>query len=347
MSKRKTTGLPPGSLVFTGERFIDKPNVTLIQYNASEIREEHLKNEKPTLMPGDYISWFDVRGVHDIALVERIGKRFDIHPLILEDVLDTQQRPKFEEYKNGIYLTIRALSLEEEKMDIHTEQISIYLGKDFVVSFQENDDDLFVAVRNRLNNSEGNVREKGADFLAYILLDTIVDNYYLILDKMEQFIENLEEEILSDFDEKTKAKIHLLKLETLTIRKAISPLKDAISKFSKTEHSLIDDSSKIFIRDLYDHTNQIMDMTESGRDMLNHLYDLYQAELSHKMNNIMKVLTVISTVFIPLTFLTGLYGMNFTNMPELQWRYGYFVLLAMMLLISFVLIVYFKKKKWL
>ena len=352
MSKKKRqrhrkTGLPPGTLVFTGERFVETPNVTLMQYNQETFVVKHLQNEKPPAADGYNVTWFDVRGVHDLGLIEKIGKKFSIHPLALEDIVDTQQRPKFEEYKDGLFITLRDLKFDVEHLELKTEQVSIYIGKNFLLSFQEDDDDLFVYVRKRLEVSSGRIRQRQSDYLAYALVDSIVDNYFIVLDRVEEAMENIEESILLDSNISIKARIHQLKLQTLLLRKSVAPLREAINQFSRSENPLMSEDTPVFIRDLHDHIIQVMDMIETYRDMVTGLNDLYLSELSFKMNNVMKVLTVITTIFVPLSFLAGLYGMNFDHMPELHWRNGYFYLLAVMGCVAAGLLLLFHKKKWL
>lgn len=346
-TQQRKTGLPPGTLVFTGERLVDESNVTLLQYSEGDMLVKHLKDEKPTPVNGYNVTWYDVRGVHDIALIEKIGKKFSIHPLALEDIVDTQQRPKFEEYPDGLFITLRALQFDLENLELKTEQVSIYIGQNFLLSFQEDDDDLFVLVRKRLENSSGRIRQRGSDYLAYALIDSIVDNYFVVLDKVEMAMEDIEEAILKDSNSEIKGQIHQLKLQTLMLRKSVSPLREAIGRFSKCDNHLMSSDTLVFTRDLYDHLIQIMDMIETFRDVVTGLNDLYISELSFKMNNVMKVLTVITTIFVPLSFLAGLYGMNFDNMPELHWPNGYFILLGVMFAIMVGLMVLFYRKKWL
>jgi len=276
-----------------------------------------------------------------------LGLEYDIHPLVLEDIADTQQRPKFDEYEKGIFLIVRALAFDKENLQIKTEQVSIYFQKGLLISFQEDETDLFAAVRHRLQAGHGRIRRLKADYLAYALVDNLVDNYFLILDGVEEAIEKVEDQLLKSPDNSIKEQIHSLKKELLIVRKSIGPLREAISRFSKSESPLIEDSSSIFIRDLYDHTIQIMDIAENYRDMLNGLQDLFLSEISHRMNQVMQVLTIVTTIFVPLSFLAGLYGMNFDNIPELHHKYGYFILLAVMLVISVSSILYFRSKKWL
>ena len=353
MSKKKRrtthrkTGLPPGTLVFTGERFVKEANVTLMQYSDDKIVIKHSKDEKPTAAEGFQVTWYDIRGVHDLALIEKIGKKFAIHPLALEDIVDTQQRPKFEEYPEGLFITLRALQFDPKLLLLHTEQVSVYIGKKFLLSFQEDDDDLFAQVRKRLESSSGRIRQRGSDYLAYALVDSIVDHYFIVLDKVEMAIEDIGEAIIKNSDSRIKGQIHQLKLQALSLRKSVSPLREAIGRFSKCESQLLSEDTLVFVRDLYDHLIQIMDMVETFRDVVTGLNDLYISELSFKMNNIMKILTIITTIFVPLSFLAGLYGMNFDHMPELHWEYGYFLLLGLMFFIFVGLMLFFNQKKWL
>jgi magnesium transporter len=280
-------------------------------------------------------------------MIEEVGRFFKIHPLSLEDVLDTSQRPKFDEYDNGIFLIVRSLDFDEQELEVETEQVGIFIGEHFVVSFQERAEDIFAPIELRLASSSGKIRKRGSDYLAYALIDNVVDNYLIALEKIEKQVDLLEEVIMNNPESHTKGRIHELRLATLTMRKAVYPLREAINRFTDSDHAVKNEETDIFLRDLYDHTIQVMDMVETYRDMINGLYDLYLSEISFKMNNVMKVLTIISTIFIPLSFLAGVYGMNFQHMPELQWRYGYYVLWAIMIALAGGLMFYFWRKKWL
>ena len=344
---RKKIGLPPGSVIFTGKRKVDKIDIHYLEYDAEKYTQDQLDNQSITNFHqpvGDLIQWYDIRGLHDTDLLQAFGTTFGIHTLVLEDVADTFQRPKYDEYESGIALILKALKFDPIKMEVKTEQISIYQGKDFVLSFQEDETDLLKVVRERIQSGKGRIRTKKADYLTYALLDTIMDSYYVVLDQMEQCIEQLEFDILEGGNMNHRGRIHHLKQEMLKVRKAIGPLREAISRFSKSEHEMIFDNTKMYIRDLYDHNVQLLDTTETYRDMLTSLQDLYLSEISFKMNQVMQVLTVITTIFVPLAFLSGLYGMNFEYMPELHWKYGYFVLLAVMVVIAGSLLFWFKKK---
>jgi len=348
MTKRKRAkpGSSPGTLIFTGKKRLEQPNVTLVQYNEAEYLEKHEKNHLPSLKAGDFLNWYDIRGLHQVDLIEQIGKQYNIHALALEDILDTQQRPKFEEYDNGIFITAQALTFDPVKIELLTEQIAIFSNKEVIISFQEDENELFIPIRDRISASKGTIRRRGSDYLTYALLDLIVDNYFLILDQVEESIETLEGNIMQRDDIHYKNRIHQLKIVILKLKKIISPLREAVSQFSRCDEQHLDEKTNVFVRDLYDHIIQLIDMVDTYRDIITGLQELYLAEISLRMNNVMQVLTIISTIFIPLTFLVGVYGMNFKNMPELYWRWGYFELWGLMLVIVVFMIHYFKRKKW-
>ena len=346
LKRKKQIGAPPGTLIFTGEQKTDETRIIRTVYNAEEINTAEIKVDNlPDAIPGK-VTWYDVHGLHNVDLIEKIGRKFKIHPLILEDILDVHQRPKFEEYKDSFVLIVKMLRFNAEKREVEIEQISVYVRENLVISFQENTDSSFAAVADRLATGRGKVRQRAADYLAYALLDVTVDNYYTILDKVEDVTEKLEEKILENPDSKIKSEIHSLKLQMLVLRKSVSPLREAVNRFSDSDSTIIQESSQVFIRDLYDHTIQVMDMIETYRDILNGLYDLYLSEISFKMNSVMQVLTIISTIFIPLTFLAGIYGMNFEYIPELQYRYAYPIFWAVMITIALILVYFFKRKNW-
>lgn len=351
MAKQKRkTGLAPGSVVFTGNRKVEKVLVHYMEYNEEHLQDKVLDSHSKTTVKQstrEMVDWYDVRGMHDTQLIELFGNTFHIHPLILEAVVDIHQRPKFEEYDKGIFITLRALSFDKTSFEVQKEHVAIYFNQGFVATFQETESDLFHAVRGRIHASNGRIRKRGSDYLAYALIDTLVDHYYTVLEDMEEVIEELEEQMMREQLIKNKSDIHKLKKELLTLRKSVSPLREAIGRFAKIESEFVEESSYPYIRDLYEHTVQIMDTVESYRDILNGLQDLFISELSFKMNKVMQLLTLISVIFIPLTFLAGIYGMNFQYMPELSYKYGYFILLGVMLILFFLLLFLFKRKKWL
>jgi magnesium transporter len=341
-------GLAPGALVFTGNRKVEKVQLHHLKYNNKEHKESLLDNHSEIILEDNskFIDWYDLRGIHDENLISEIGKAFKIHPIALESVLDIYSRPKYDEYQSGILILIKAITYNKESKKVKLEHISIFFCEELLVSFQEDHTDVFSNVRNRILNQNGRVKERGSDYLAFALADSIVDNYYVVLEEIGDNIEVLEDNILDGEEVQIKERIHHLKKQVIFIRKQISPLREAISRFSKSDNKLIADSSQLFVRDLYDHTIQIMDMIDTHRDILNGLQDLYISEISNRMNQIMKVLTIITTLFVPLSFLCGLYGMNFDNIPELHLKDGYFILLGVMATIVFILLAWFRKKKW-
>lgn len=347
---RKKVGLPPGSVIYTGNRDVEKIFIHYMQYDVAHLVEETYNNHDKTIFqpsPEDKVDWYDVRGIHDTGLVEEIGKMFSIHPLILEDISDVHQRPKFEEYEKGLFIILKALLLDNGTQEVRNEQVAIYFNKGLVISFQETESDLFLAVRRRVQNSNGRIRARGADYLAYALMDVIIDNYYLVMAHYEEKIEDLEDRIMIEQDSKDKAAIHKLRKELAAIRKFVFPLRESLARFTKTESSYVSSNTLVFIRDSYDHVIHLMDMLESFRDMLSNLHELFISEVSFRMNQVVQVLTIVSTIFIPLTFLAGIYGMNFEYIPELQWHYGYFVFWGIMIVVFVGLLFYFRRKRWL
>ena len=345
--KRKKAGLPPGSLVFTGQKHVPNPNVTLLQFNAGELRLQSSEDQIPEPEAGGFVNWYDIRGLSNVSLIESIGSRYRIHPLVLEDVLNTDQRPKVEDYEDGIFLILNALMWDAEHLQIRKEQVAIFTAENLVISFQEDEDDLFPSVRERLEKASGKIRRRGADFLTYALVDFIIDHYFIVLDYIEAAIEELDAEIRLHSDLSVKTRIHALRLAILKMRKASVPTRDAIGRLYKIDHPVSREETGLFLRDLYDHIIQVNDSIDTYREMINGLYDLHLSEINLRMNNIIKVLTIISTIFIPLTFLVGVYGMNFRYMPELEWKSGYFILWMLMISISIGLIFFFRRKKWL
>ena len=348
--KRKKTGLPPGSIVFTGNRQVEKIQIHHLLFNAEQLEEKVLDNQhKIVFNPSDLemIDWYDVRGLHDTALIEALGKTFKIHPLILEDIADVNQRSKFEEYEGGNFIIIPALAFQKDAPHIHKEQVAVYFQQGLVLTFQETASDLFEAVRSRLKAGKGKIRLRGSDYLVYALMDSIVDRYYLVLDEVEEVISDLEETMLDKPGDRIRADIHRLKKELLLARRSIAQLREAILQFTKVENDHINEGTMLYTQDLHDHTVQVLEMIETYRDVLNGLLDLHLSEISFKMNKVMQVLTIITTIFVPLSFLAGLYGMNFKYMPELQYRYGYFILLGVMAVVVIGLLIWFRKRKWL
>ena len=348
--KRTKLGMSPGSVVYTGKRRVEKVFIHTSSYNGDKLDETVQNNKEKVVLEvpeKDTVKWIDIRGVHDAELIEFVGKQFNVHGLILEDIANIDQRPKYDEFENGNFFVMKALSFNHDTLQIESEQVSIFFREGLIISFQEAETDLFCSVRDRLKMSNGRIRLRGTDYLTYALIDTLVDNYYQLLDDIEINIDLLEERIIHNPDKTIKTNIHHLKKELLISRKSIAPLREAISRFSKSDSEFINEESKMFIRDLYDHTVQVLDMVESYRDTINGLQDLYLSEISYKMNQVMQILTIISVIFVPLTFLAGIYGMNFDVLPELKWKYGYLYFWIFSVFILIMLLWYFRRKKWL
>jgi len=351
VTKRRSSkaGLPPGTLIHVGEKKVESVRITFIDYDEQCFQEKHVSNIEECLKLKDTptVTWINIDGLHDIELLEKLGKGFELHPLVLEDILSTGQRPKFEDYEKYVFIVLKMISFSEENQSIEVEQVSLVMGPNFVISFQERVGDVFEQVRDRIRNLKGRIRKMGADYLAYSIIDAVVDNYFVILEKSGEKIEAMEEEVVSRPREKTVQKIHSLKREMISLRKSIWPLRELIGGLQKSESSLINETTDIYLRDVYDHTIQIIDTIESFRDMVSGLLDVYLSSLSNRMNAVMKVLTIIATLFIPLTFVAGIYGMNFKYMPELEWRWSYPIVWLVMISVAVVMLIYFRKKKWL
>lgn len=344
--RSKKAGLPPGSMVHIGEKKSEWVKITLIRYDKKIFTEKEIKKLKECgkVRNKKKVTWINVSGIHNTKAIEEIGKCFNLHPLLLEDIVNTDQRPKMEDYGGYIFIVLKMLYTN--KNEIATEQVSLVLGPDFVLSFQESEDDVFDIVRKRIRNGKGKTREMGPDFLAYSLIDAIVDHYFIILEETGEQVEELERRLVKEPERTILQRIYHLKGEMIFLRKAVWPLREVINLMLRSETKLITKTTDLYLRDVYDHTIQVIDTVETYRDTLSGMIDLYLSSISNRMNEVMKVLTIVGTIFIPLTFITGLYGMNFEYMPELESPYGYPAALLVMLLISLVMLIYFKKKKW-
>jgi len=345
----RKVGLTPGTLVHTGEQKVGKARVTIIDYDEEQIQEREVATVEECFPFRDSpsVTWINIDGVHDLELVEKIGKYFNVHPLVLEDIVNTSQRPKLEDFGNHIFVVLKMLYYDKEKNELEAEQVSLIVGENFVISFQERVGDIFEPLRERIRKSKGRVRKSAADYLAYALIDIVVDNYFVILEQFGERIEDTEQELATNPAIETLQSIRVFKKEMIFLRKSIWPLREVVNSLERGESSLIHESTGIYLRDVYDHTIQIIDTVESYRDMLSGMLDVYLSSISNKMNEVMKVLTIFAAIFIPLTFIAGLYGMNFGFMPELTWHWGYFAVLGFMAFVGILLVVYFRRKKWL
>jgi magnesium transporter len=288
-----------------------------------------------------------VVGIQEVEVLEKLGNCFTVHPLALEDILNTEQRPKIDDYGEDLFIVVKLISYNEKKDEVEAEQISLILRPNAVLSFQEKEGDDFAAVKERLRAGKGRLRKMGADYLAYTLLDIVVDQYFVVLERLGERIEVLEGKLLADPGAATLHKIQNLKKEMLLLRKWIWPLREIISSLERGEFPAIHESTRVYLRDVYDHAIQVIDSIEIYRDMLSGMLDIYLSSLNNRMNAVMKVLTIITTIFMPLTFLAGVYGMNFKHMPELDWPWAYPLILAVMAFVAILMLVLFRRKKWL
>ncbi len=349
MAKRaRKKGLPPGTIVHTGREKRGGAEISVIDYDAKQITEKTIgKVEECYRFRGNrHTTWINVEGVHDVKLIEKLGGHFGVHPLVLEDIANTEQRPKVEEFEKYLFIVARMFYPGQEEGEIESEQISFVLGKGFVISFQESSGDVFELVRKRLRSRKGRIRKLGPDYLLYALLDAIIDNYFVVLEGFGGEIEKLEDELVGEPSKKTLKKIHALKRDMIYLRKGIWPLREVISMLTRGDYKLVKKETIRYLHDIYDHTIQVIDTVETYREILSGMVDVYISSMSNKMNEIMKVLTIIATIFIPLTFITGVYGMNFAHMPEIGWVHGYPFALGLMVLVALVMFLYFRNRKW-
>ena len=323
--------------------------ITIIDYDEEKFQEKEVETIDEVFPFSDKstATWINLDGIHQVDNIEKIGKHFKIHPLVLEDIMNTGQRPKMEDFNNYLFLVLKMLSYDEEENETKTEQVSLILSSNYVISFQESEGDVFDPIRERIRTDRGRIRKMGVDYLAYSLLDAIVDNYFMVLEKIGEKIEDIEDELVKNPTPEVLHAIHRLKRELIFLRKSVWPLREVISRLERWESPLIDKSIDIYLRDVYDHTIQVIDALETFRDMLSGMLDIYLSSVSNRMNEVMKVLTIIATIFIPLTLVAGIYGMNFRYMPELDWVWGYPIVYMIMLAISAVMLVYFRRKRWL
>lgn len=343
------SGLPPGTLVHIGKKREEEVTLRLVDYTAEEMEDVWLATVEQVLPYRERpsVTWLDVGGVQWVEVVQKVGECFGLHPLVMEDILNTDQRPKLEVYDGYAFIVAKMLGTGEEG-ELVAEQVALVLGPGYVLSFREGGcGDLFAPVRERLRKGRGKIREAGADYLTYALLDAVVDHYFVVLEELGEELETLEDEVVLRPSPNTIRRIHALKRAMIFARRAVWPLREVLAALQRGETPLIQSATVVYLRDVYDHTIQTMDAVDTYRDMLSGMLDVYLSSLSNRMNEIMKFLTVIGTIFIPLTFISGIYGMNFQNMPELKWQWGYFAVLALMAVVAVVMLAYFRRKKWL
>jgi magnesium transporter len=343
------SGLPPGTMVHIGEPSNKTVEISVIGFTpdgAEERQFEQIDQYLENPCGGD-ILWVNVEGVHDVELIRILGEKHTFHPLVLEDIVNTVQRPKVEDYGEYLFIVLRMLRPTEDG-NFSSEQLSMILGPDYLFTFQEGiEGDAFESIRDRIRNGKGKIRGMGADYLAYALIDAIVDGYFSVIEGFGERIVDVEEELTLTPDQKSLHRINGMKKEIIYLRKSVWPLREAISFLERGDSPLLHDTTRLYFRDVYDHTVQVIDTVETYRDLLSGMLDLYLSSISNRTNEVMKFLTVIGTIFMPLTFLVGVYGMNFKNFPELEWKNGYFVLWGVMIVMALIMVAYFRKKRWL
>jgi magnesium transporter len=343
-------GLPPGTLVHVGEPVTEEPRISVMSYDTMRLEEEYvdLVSEAFPLRDAPSVTWINVDGIHDVGIVEELGERLRLHPLVLEDILNPDQRPKMEDLGDYLYVVLKMVDWDDQRGEIAVEQLSVVVGANYVVSLQERPGgDVLLPIRERIREAKGNIRGVGSDYLAYSILDGVVDRYFGVLEGLGEKVEDLEEELVSSPLPETLQKLHVLKREMIYMRKSVWPLREVVAALERSGSPLIKESTGPYLRDVYDHTIQVMDAVETVRDMLSGMLDIYLSSISNRMNEVMKVLTIFASIFIPLTFIAGVYGMNFAFMPELGWRWGYFAALLVMVAVALSMLWYFKSKRWL
>jgi magnesium transporter len=343
----KKAGLPPGTLVADGVKDAAPVKITVIDYDGESYEESvveagtdcRLFREKPP------VTWVNVNGVHCVEVLEELGECFGIHSLVLEDIANTEQRPKTEDFGDYLFVVLKMLDYEGD--EVGTEQVSLILGPNYVLSFQEREGDVFDVVRERIRNAKGRIRKTGPDYLAYALLDAVVDNYFVILEQIGEKVGLLEDELAENPKPETLQNVHELKREMIILRKSVWPLREVVNGLIRDDSKLVRESTGVFLKDVYDHTIQVIDAVETYRDVLSGMLDLYLSTVSNRMNEVMKVLTIIATIFIPLTFVAGVYGMNFKFMPELGWHWSYPLVWLVMVTVAVLMVLFFRRKRWL
>ncbi|TFH11909.1 MAG: magnesium/cobalt transporter CorA [Nitrosomonadales bacterium] len=347
-SSSEKAGLPPGTLVHVGKALETETRISVIEYDGLNYKEYIVQSIDKLLLHNKNKTtvWINIEGLTDTKTIESIGQNFGIHPLVLEDILNTNQRPRFEDYGNYLFIVLKALLLDKVGFSVNYEQTSIIVMENIVITFKEKQDNLFEPIKHRLSTSKGRIRVSGADYLAYAILDIVVDQYMIIGDSLVDVIEGIESELLANPSRRTLASIQSVKREAIFIRKTVSPVRELLVGIQHNESTLIQEKSLIYFRDVYDHSIRVIESMDSYRELVSGLLDIYLSSVSNKMNETMKVLTIFASIFIPLTFISGIYGMNFEYMPELKWKWSYPLIWIVFIIITVALLIFFKKKKW-
>lgn len=347
--KEASIGQVPGEMVFIGQQKVQDSTIRLIDYTKESLTEQELHNinEGVAFKETDTVTWINVNGLHDTHIIRQMGEGFGLHPLVLEDIVNTGQRPKMEEFDDYIFIVIKMMYYDQKEGQISSEQLSMVLGKTFLLTFQERPGDVFGPVRDRIRKQKGRIRGVGIDYLAYALLDCVIDNYISIVERMGEQIEAIEEEIIDNPSQVILSKINNYKHEMNYFRKSIRPAREFILSLSRLDSNLIQEQTRPFLKDLLDLATQAVEVIDTYREMLSDHLNIYNTGVSNRLNEIMKVLTIFSAIFIPLTFIAGIYGTNFEYLPELHFRYSYFIFWGFMLMVAFIMLRFFKRRDWL
>ena len=345
----KKAGLSPGTVMYLGEKREETVKIKVMDYDQHHLEEKEVGSIADCLpfQHTDTVSWINITGIHDMATIEALGEQFNLHPLLLEDVVNTEQRPKIDDFEDYLFIVMKMIYPARYEHSVTHEQISLILGPKTVITLQEFEEDFFEPLRERIRKGKGRIRSKGTDYLAFALIDVVVDNYFHLLEETGEQTETLQEKVISDPTPVVLQEIHDLKKEMIYLRKSVWPLREIINSLIRGDFKLITEDINLYLKDVYDHTIQVIDNIETYRDMLSSMMDIYLSSVSNKMNEIMKVLTTIATIFMPMTFLAGLYGMNFKYMPELEIKWAYPAFWVVIILIFIMMVMWFKRKKWL
>ncbi|WP_299336593.1 magnesium/cobalt transporter CorA [uncultured Psychroserpens sp.] len=346
----KASNLPPGTMAYRGKKQTLVTDIEIVNYNKDhyKIFNSNRVEDAFDFKGTDHVTWININGLNNIKDIETVGLHYDLHPLTLEDIVNTSQRPKIEEFENYLFVVFKMLFIKNDD-NLHYEHVSLIVGEDYVLTFQEADGDVFNDLRERLSNAKGRIRTQGSDYLMYSIIDAVVDNYFTVIEAFGDKVEELESLLFQakNIDDSTPGQIQNLKQEILKIRRSIYPLREVINRMEKIDCAFIEEKTHSYIRDLYDHIVQVSESVDLYREMIWSLMDMHMTVISNKMNEIMKVLTIIATIFIPLTFIAGIYGMNFKNIPELEAENGYYYLWGVMLMLFVLMLIYFRRKRWL
>lgn len=348
--RSQKAGLPPGTAIYTGTKRTLKPTMTVAVYDAENYQEKqgsNLTDCLPSNIPDGSTVWIDMVGLSDATMINQVAERYQLHPLTIEDILSVEQRSKIDEYENYLFLTLKMINWHADKKNFSVDELSVVFGKGFIITFQEQKSDLFAPIHERLSSSaQQPLRKQGSDYLAYRLIDIVVDQYFVVLEALGDRIEKVEDVIISEPTKKNARALYKLKRQMLVLRKTIWPMREVINHLLKEDSNIISSYTHIYLRDVYEHTVQAVDTIDTFRDMLSNMLDVYVSSLTNRMNEIMKVLTIIATLFMPVTFIASIYGMNFRNMPELNYQYGYPTVLAVMACVIICMLYFFRRQKW-